>query len=157
MNTVISDDPQEIGIPGEPEEDSVANIVLYEVFRNYADRIYKPQDRLLFAEKAVEIFRHEFQMKETQVKNIDEMIIGNFHEKSQSSYIKFINNTENKGRVKDMIVQRIAEKSNNHFLASVLDSQNGIRDVFRLSRILFKEQQHLILCGSPSSSKNESL
>ena len=42
MNTVISDDPKEIGLPGEPEEDSVANIVLYEVFRNYADRIYKP-------------------------------------------------------------------------------------------------------------------
>ena len=38
-----------------------------------------------------------------------------------------------------MIVQRIAEKSNNHFLASVLDSANGIRVFFRLSRILFKE------------------
>jgi hypothetical protein len=60
-------------------------------------------------------------MKEANVKSVDEMIIGNFHEKSQSSYIKFINNTDNKSRVKDMIVQRIAEKSNNHFLASVLD------------------------------------
>ena len=36
----------------------------------------------MFAEKAVEIFRHEFQMKEANVKSVDEMIIGNFHEKS---------------------------------------------------------------------------
>ena len=42
------------------EEDAIANVVLYEVFRNYADRIYKPKDRLEFAKKAVDIFRHEF-------------------------------------------------------------------------------------------------
>jgi hypothetical protein len=42
MNTVISDDPREIGLKDQREEDAVANIVLYEVFRNYADRIYKP-------------------------------------------------------------------------------------------------------------------
>ena len=82
---------------------------------------------------------------------IDSLIMGNFHEKKSSIYIKLINNTENKGRVKDMMMQKIAEKSNNHFLNSALDTPNGIRDVFRLSRILFKEQQHLILVGSPSS------
>ena len=82
---------------------------------------------------------------------IDSLIMGNFHEKKSSIYIKLINNTENKARVKDMMMQKIAEKSNNHFLTSALDTPNGIRDVFRLSRILFKEQQHLILAGSPSS------
>lgn len=60
MNTIISDDPGEIGLKGQREEDAVANVVLYEVFRNYADRIYKPQDRIKFAEKAVEEFRREF-------------------------------------------------------------------------------------------------
>ena len=45
-NTVISDDPAEIGLKGQREEDAIANVVLYEVFRNYADRIYKPKDRL---------------------------------------------------------------------------------------------------------------
>lgn len=157
LNTVISDDPWEIGLKGQREEDAIANVVLYEIFRNYADRIYKPQDRILFAEKAVEIFRHEFQMKDTSVAAIDKMIIGNFHERQTSSYIKLINNTEKKERVKDMIIQKIAEKSNNHFLASALDTPNGIRDVFKLSRILFKEQQHLILAGSPSSGKYETL
>jgi hypothetical protein len=56
-----------------------------------------------------------------------------------------------------MIIQKIAQKSNNHFLVSFLDSPNGIRDVFRISRILFKEQQHLILAGSASAPKYECL
>jgi hypothetical protein len=51
------------------------------VFRNFADRIYKPQDRMKFVEKAVEIFRHEFQMKEVNLEAIDQMVIGNFHER----------------------------------------------------------------------------
>ena len=137
----------------------MAHIVLYEVLRNYADRIYKPTDRMQFITKACEIFRHEFQMSETthQPEYIDSLIMGNFHEKKSSIYIKLINNTENKARVKDMMMQKIAEKSNNHFLTSALDTPNGIRDVFRLSRILFKEQQHLILAGSPSSQKHELL
>jgi len=50
-----------------------------------------------------------------------------------------VNNTERKDKVKDMIIQRLAAKSNNHFLASFLDTPNGIRDVFKLSRILCKE------------------
>jgi hypothetical protein len=42
QNTVISDDHLEIGLKGQREEDVIANIVLYEVFRNYSDRIMKP-------------------------------------------------------------------------------------------------------------------
>lgn len=158
INTIISDDPWEIsGGKQQREEDSMANVVIYEVLRNYADRIYKPQDRMVFITKAAEIFRHEFQMKESKPEYLDSMIMGNFHENKASVYIKLINNTENKSKVKDIMMQKIAEKSNNHLLASVLDTPNGIRDVFRLSRILFKEQQHLILCGSPSSQKHELL
>jgi hypothetical protein len=109
----------------------------------------------------VEIFRHEFQMRDVSIEYIDQMIVGNFHERPGPSahqpHAKFSNVTDRKERVKDMIIQRLAEKSNNHFLTSFLDTPNGIRDVFRLSRILCKEQQHLILCGSPSSSKHECL
>lgn len=32
------------------------------------------------------------------------MIIGNFHERQTSSYSKFVNNTDKKERVKDMII-----------------------------------------------------
>ncbi len=80
-NTIISDDVSEVGLNGQREEDVIANIVLHELFRNYADRIYKPQDRLIFTQKAVEIFRHEFQMKEVKAEYIDSMIMGNFHER----------------------------------------------------------------------------
>lgn len=139
LNTVISDEPGEIG-PDGTEEEAIANVVLYEVFRNYADRIYRPGDRRAFAEKAVDIFQQEFQVKGLQPESIDRLILGNFHEREISAYFKYVNNTDNKERVKDMIIQSIAEKSNNHFLASVLDTPNGISDVFRLSRILFKEQ-----------------
>ena len=46
LNTIISDDAWEIsGGKQQKEEDSMAHIVLYEVLRNYADRIYKPTDR----------------------------------------------------------------------------------------------------------------
>jgi hypothetical protein len=96
-------------------------------------------------------------MKEAKPEYLDSMIMGNFHEKKASVYIKLINNTAHKARVKDIIIQKLAEKSNNHFLTSTLDGPNGIRDVFRISRILYKEQQHLILCGSPSSQKHELL
>lgn len=71
---------------------------------------------------------------------IDSLIIGNYHEKKKSIYVKLINNTENQARVKDMMMQKIAANTNNDFLKSALDTPNGIRDVFRLSRILFKEQ-----------------
>ena len=120
----------------------MGHIVLYEVLRNYADRIYKPTDRKQFIQKACEIFRHEFQMTESAHKPeyIDSLIMGNFHEKKTSVYTKYINNTENAPRVKDMMMQKIAEKTNNHFLMSALDTPNGIRDVFRMSRILYKEQ-----------------
>jgi len=43
-------------------------------------------------------------MKDAKVEYIDKMIIGNFHERQTSSYIKFINNTHNDERVKDMII-----------------------------------------------------
>ena len=42
INTIISDDPWEIsGMKQQSEEDSMGHIVLYEVLRTYADRIYK--------------------------------------------------------------------------------------------------------------------
>lgn len=46
QNTVASDDHEEIGTKGQREEDTVANLVLNEVFRSFADRIAKPKDRL---------------------------------------------------------------------------------------------------------------
>ena len=49
LNTVISDEAKDIALPGEKTEDAIATMVLYEVFRNFADRIYRPDDRREFA------------------------------------------------------------------------------------------------------------
>ena len=138
LNTVISDEPSEIA-PGQKEEEAIANVVLYELFRNYADRIYRPADRRVFATKAVDIFQREFQVKGIQPESVDRLILGNFHDPEVSSYFKYVNNTDKERHVRDRIVQKIADKSNNHFLASILQAPNGVSDVFRLSRILFKE------------------
>ena len=43
-------------------------------------------------------------MKDAKVEYIDKMIIGNFHERQTSSYIKFINNTGKEEGVKDRII-----------------------------------------------------
>ena len=40
--TLISDDPKEITIKGHKEEDSAANMMVYEMLRAYADRILMP-------------------------------------------------------------------------------------------------------------------
>lgn len=94
-------------------------------------------------------------MRDAKVDYIDQLIMGNFHEKQVASYIKYINYSDRKATVKELLIEKLAEKSNNHFLMSFLDTPNGLRDVFKLSRILFKEQQHLIICGSSSSQKYE--
>lgn len=100
-------------------------------------------------------------MKEASAEYVDRMVVGNFHERvgahSNQPSARFANVTDKLDRVKDMILQKLAERSNNHFLASFLDQPNGIRDAFRVSRILCREQQHLILVGSPSSQKHECL
>ena len=136
---MISDVPKEIGLPDQKDEDAIAAVVLYELFRNYADRIYRPKDRYYFTEKAVKIFQEEFQVKGLSSEWIDKQIMGNFHEREVSNYFKYVNNTFNTANVKDYINQRLADKSNNHFLVSIMDCPNGISDIFKLSRILFKE------------------
>lgn len=88
--------------------------------------------------------------KDANIADLDKMVIGNYHEKKEGSYIRYSNQTENLEHVKDVLMQRIAKSSNNNFLVSILDAPNGVRDVFRMSRILFKDNQHLILVG-PSS------
>jgi len=96
-------------------------------------------------------------MKNPELENIDRLVLGNYHERTQSIYIKYVNQTSHLDKVRDVIMLRMAEKSNNHFLCSVLDSPTGVRDVFRLSRILFKQQSHLIYVGGPGSNKYEIL
>ena len=46
--TLISDESKEITIPGQKEEDSAANMMVYEILRSYGDRIMMPNHRTQF-------------------------------------------------------------------------------------------------------------
>ena len=70
---------------------------------------------------ALEIFRHEFQMKDADMEYVDRLVIGNYHEKQTINYIRYVNQEERLYRVKDMIQMKLVGSTNNHFLQSVLD------------------------------------
>lgn len=94
----------------------MANVVLYEVMRNYADRICKPSKRTEFMEECLAIFEEEFQMKDPDLAYIDALVIGNYHEKSTMNYIRYVNQEDRLYRVKDMIQMKLVGSTNNHFL-----------------------------------------
>ena len=54
-----------------------------------------------------------------------------------------------------MIIEKCKSLSGNQLLQSLLDSPTGLSDLYRISRILFKEKQNLTLVGLPGTSKHE--
>ena len=42
-------------------------------------------------------------MKEANIEFIDRMVIGNYHEKKEGSYIRYSNQTDNIDKVKDIL------------------------------------------------------
>lgn len=59
--------------------------------------------------------------------------------------------------LRNVLREKLKNVSSNHFLESFLDAPNGLKEIFRLSRILFKEMQHLLLVGMHGSGKHEYL
>ena len=88
---------------------------------------------------------------------IDQMLLGNYTDRRPGSHLKYLYMNHDAKQVKAEIRDRIRKNSNNHFLESFLDAPNGLKEIFRLSRILFKEMQHLILVGNPGCGKHEYL
>ena len=54
-----------------------------------------------------------------------------------------------------MIIEKCKSLSGNQLLQSLLDSPTGLSDLYRISRILFKEKQNLTLVGLPGTGKHE--
>ena len=69
------------------------------------------------------------------------MILGNYHDRLPTAYVKMspVNQDNVKG-IKAELKKKVAAKSNNPLLESYIESPNCIKEVFRISRILFKEQ-----------------
>jgi len=71
---------------------------------------------------------------------MDSMLLGNYHQRRYGSHIKYLYMNHEIKEVRDEIREKIRKCSNNHFLETFLDAPNGPKEIFRLSRILFKEQ-----------------
>ena len=110
----------------------------------------KGPQRQLLLQKWCESFKQEFVGGATPLSPaiVDNLILGNYHERLPTAYIKFSPVTPDKIKsIKAEMKKKLAAKSNNPLLESYMESPNCVKEVFRISRILFKEQQHLILIG----------
>ena len=114
----------------------------YEMMRMYGDRVMKGPQRLLLLQKWCEAFKQEFVGGASPLTpaGVDGLILGNYHERLPTAFIKFspVSNEKIEG-IKAEIRMKINAKSNNPLLECYLESPTCVKEVFRLSRILFKE------------------
>lgn len=85
------------------------------------------------------------------------MLLGNYHNRRSGAHIKYLYMNNDIKTLKEEIREKIRKCSNNHYLETFLDAPNGPKEIFRLSRIFFKEMQHLILLGHAGSGMHEYL
>ena len=71
--------------------------------------------------------------------HLDNLLLGNYHDRRPNSHVKYINVGSSQKEVKDQIRKKLRSISNNHFLELFLDAPNGVYELFRFSRILYKE------------------
>ena len=131
-------------------------MMLYELMRTYGDRILMPSHRASLVNRVLDSCKQEFVAGgHITPAYIDEMLLGNYHERRQGAHLKYLYMNSESKQVKDEIRLKVRKCSNNHFLESFLDAPNGLKEIFRLSRVLFKEMQHAIVVGQ--SGKHEYL
>ena len=85
--------------------------------------------------------------------------MGNYHVREAKAHVKMTNITHpfyRKEAVKK-IQEKVKEYTGNPMLQTLIDSPTGINDVYRISRIFFKEGQNLAIVGLAGSGKHELL
>ena len=126
--------------------------------RTFGDRIMRPSTRSDFQNKLAEICQKEFQCDKTYTPlYIDSLVLGNYHVREQKAHVS-LNNVTEMGR-KWTAVKLIQEKcktyTGNQLLQFLIDVPTGLNDLFRISRIFFKDGQHLAIVGHAGSGKQE--
>lgn len=130
---------------GQREDEGVLQLLTYEVMRVYADRVHKGKERVQLIQKYLEAVKHEFMIGNGQqlmtAKDVEGLILGNYHERLPTAMVKYkvIREAAEVNKIKELIRKKIKEKSNNQTLELYLENPNAIKEIFRLSRILFKE------------------
>ena len=140
------------------EEDAVADIFCYQAMRTFGDRIMRPSARADFQAKLSEICHKEYGCDKTYSPlYIDSLVLGNYHVREPKAHVT-LNNVSEPGR-KWNAVKLIQEKcklyTGNQLLHFLLDVPTGLNDLFRMSRIFFKDGQHLAVVGQAGSGKHE--
>ena len=161
------------------EEDALADIFCYEAMRCFGDRIMRPKPRSDFIAKLADICQKEFLCDSRYYTSeyIGSLVLGNYHVREAKAHVKLMNLTLFSGlarvpeqdggggvrlvTVKQKSVKVVQEKTRtftgNQLLQTLLDMPTGLNDLFRISRIYFKDGQNLAIVGLAGSGKHELL
>ena len=118
----------------------------------------RPSARTVFLQKLSEVCQREFLCDKTYSPTyLEQLNLGNYHDRDQASHLKYTNITgpQKKAIAISQIVKKCKQRSGNQFLQILLDAPNGLNDLYRICRILFKHQSHLTLVGGAGTSKQE--
>jgi len=93
--TFLSDVWAELVPKHRREEDAVAEMISYEIMRTFSDRILSPNQRKGFLTILKESVKQEFfSGGYLNDEFLDKMIMGNYHEKKPSNYVKYTSQSE---------------------------------------------------------------
>lgn len=162
-NTSLTDakvDVYGIGAEGSlrKEEEAVADLFCHEIIRTFGDRLMRPTAKQFLLDKLALIVQREFLCEETYTgAYLEQLVMGDYHEKEETAHHKLrsIMTPYQREEACQQIRAKVKKLSGNAFLPQLLDAPQGLADCFRISRILYKPQQHLILMGQPGVSKLE--
>jgi hypothetical protein len=140
------------------EEDALADLFCYEAMRTFGDRIMRPSTRNDFMTKLSDICIREFLCnKQYSPAYIDQLVLGNYHIREARAMIKLTNMTN--PRLKNHAVRLIQEKckmfTGNQLLHFIVDIPSGLNDLFKVSKMFFKEGKSSVLIGNSGSGKAE--
>jgi len=140
------------------EEDALADIFCYQAMRCFGDRMMRPKARADFINKLSDICLKEFLCASFyNAQYIDSLVLGNYAVLEAKQHVKLCNVYGGVYRVNTVqqIQKKVQQFSGNQLLLTLLDIPTGLADLYRISRIYFKEGQHLVIVGLAGSGKHE--
>ena len=137
------------------EEDRIAEMLCYELCRNYTDRIIHPKKRSEMLKKFSEISKTEFLSTHLTAERIDNLLLGNYHELRKGAHIKYVEQTPNEQKVRTRLRKKLRSETSNHYMEVLLEQPGALKNIFRAARPLLREQGHCIIVSPSGSCKRE--
>lgn len=93
---------------GMKEEDSAANMMVYEMLRTYADRVLMPNYRNNLVMRVLDCCRQEFVSgNHLSAPYIDGLLLGNYHDRRPGAHVKYLYMNNDQANVKDEIRKKL--------------------------------------------------